>query len=84
MIELLVGTDKVFINGKGEVICNNLELKKDIERAFIPDINDIPDQIILTRLVMNKFGGTIVGDDPAYNWMKETTGSKPSKVDLVY
>ena len=84
MIELLVGTDKVVIDDNNNVICNNAELKKDIERLNVFPEPTLDPHALLVQSVIYDFGGTIVGDDPAYTWMAKTRRPFQTSPDLIY
>lgn len=83
MITLLVGTDEVVIDGRN-VICNNAELKRDIDEHNIGDIPSWDMHYWLVQSVIDEFGGTIVGDDPAYAGMTKTRRLSPTEPRLVY
>lgn len=84
MIELLVGTDKVVIDDNNNVICNNAKLKKDIERLNVFTDPQLDEHTVLVQSVIYDFGGTIVGDDPAYTWMAKTRRPFLTSPDLIY
>ena len=84
MIELLVGTDKVVIDDNNKVICDNAELKKDIERLSFGGIPTLDDHTLLVQCVLYDFKGTIVGDDPAYTWMAKTRRAFLTSPELIY
>ena len=84
MIELLVGTDKVVIDDNNNVICNNAELKKDIEQLNFATPPQLDEHTVLVQSVIYDFGGTIVGDDPAYTWMAKTRRAFQTSPDLIY
>ena len=84
MIELLVGKDKVVIDDNNNVICNNAELKRGIERITFAGYPTIDDHVLLVQCVIFDFGGTIVGDDPKYTWMAKTRKPFLGAWDLIY
>ena len=84
MIELLVGKDKVVIDDDNNVICNNAELKRGIERLTLGGYPTIDGPVLLVQCVIFDFGGTIVGDDPAYTWMAKTRKPYLGSPDLIY
>ena len=84
MIELLVGKDKVVIDDNNNVICNNAELKKAIENLTFASLPTLDDHVVRVQCVIYDFGGTIVGDDPAYTWMAKTRRAFQTSPDLLY